>query len=225
MRRGALAALLLLPLLAACGSGGGQHTEAAGSTPHPAASAAPSPSSSGSSPSGSSSVAAQSSEGSSEVSSQGSSLGPKNTVPDDQLTPATGSFTKKEKKYLSGRVPKGTDPAAILQAGQETCDRLAATAKIDRDAVVGAIVAGEIAGAEDAVNGLCPDLKSLVQDAEGGYGDGTHSDPAPGTYRALTPTKDCSWSLDGTSGTKHTITVKKGTRTFTSNGCYAWGRV
>ncbi|MFF4835590.1 hypothetical protein [Streptomyces sp. NPDC001315] len=221
MRRGALAALLLLPLLAACGNGGGQHTEAAGSTPHPAASAASSPSPSGSSPSGSSAAAPEASEGS----SGGSALGPKNTVPDDRLTPAAGSFTEKEKKYLSGRVPKGTDPAAILQAGQETCDRLAATAKIDRDATVGAIVAGEITGAEDAVKGLCPDLESLVEDAEGGYGDGTHAAPAPGTYRALTPTKDCSWSLDTTSGTEHTITVEKGTRTFTSNGCYAWGRV
>ncbi|KOU59252.1 hypothetical protein ADK57_34190 [Streptomyces sp. MMG1533] len=218
MRRPTLAALLLLPLLAACGGGGGggQHTEAAGSAgsaPRAAASAEPSPSPSGTPSSGPSTGSSGRAP---------SSQGPKNTVPDDELTPVTGSFTKKEKTYLSGRVPEGTDPAAILQAGQETCDRLAATAKIDRDATVGAIIAGEVKGAEEAVKGLCPELKSLIEDTEGGYADGTHTDPVPGTYRALTPMKDCSWSLDGAAGGKHRITIKKGTKSFTSSGCYAW---
>ncbi|MFF3330096.1 hypothetical protein ACFYWX_11130 [Streptomyces sp. NPDC002888] len=224
MRRHTLAALLLLPLLAACGSGGGgggERTEAAASTPRAAASAEPSsqPESSPSPSSPSPSSARPSKTGGT------TSQGPKNTVPDSELTPATGSFTKKERKYLSGRVPKGADPAAILQAGQETCDKLAATAKIDRDATVGAIIAGEIKGAEEAVKGLCLDLKPLTDEAEGGYADGTYADPEPGTYRALTPTKDCSWSLDSASGTEHKITVKKGTKTFSSNGCYAWARV
>ncbi|WP_411148622.1 hypothetical protein [Streptomyces sp. A30] len=216
MRRPALAALLLLPLLAACGGGGGgggeQRTEAsgtAGSAPRAAASAEPSPSPS---------TAAEKKPSSGASSSQG----PKNTVPDDELTPVTGSFTKEEKKYLSGRVPEGIDPAAILQAGQETCDKLAATAKVDRDATVGAVIAGEVKGAEEAVKGLCPELKSLIEDTEGGYADGTHADPVPGTYRALTPMEDCSWSLDGASGGAHRITVKKGTESFTSSGCYAW---
>jgi hypothetical protein len=215
MRRPALAALLLLPLIAACGGGGGgeQRTEAAGnagSAPRAAASAEPSPSSPSGTPS------------SEPSSGPPSSQGPKNTVPDDELTPVTGSFTQKEKKYLSGRVPQGTDPAAILQAGQETCDKLAATAKIDRDATVGAVVAGEIKDAEAAVKGLCPELKPLIEDADGGYADGTHAAPAPGSYRALTPLKDCSWSLDGASGGEHRITIKKGTKSFTSSGCYAW---
>jgi len=215
MRRPVLAALLLLPLLAACGGGGGsgeQPTRAAGngagvpatpSTPAPAA-GTPSSTAPGKAPA--------------------TSQGPKNTVPDAELTPVTGSFTKKEKKYLSGRVPEGTDPAAILQAGQETCDRLAATAKIDRDATLGAIIAGDIKDAEGAVKGLCPELKPLIEDAEGGYADGTHEDPAPGTYRALTTAKDCSWSLDSATGGKHRITIKKGTRSFTSSGCYAWAK-
>jgi hypothetical protein len=218
MRRPVLAALLLLPLLAACGGGGGgggggeQRTEAAGSmgsAPRAAASAEPSPSPS---------TSAEKKPASKASSTQG----PKNTVPDDELTPVTGSFTKQEKKYLSGRVPEGTDPAAILQAGQETCDKLASTAKVDRDATLGAVIAGEIKGAADAVKGLCPELKSLIEDTEGGYADGTHTDPAPGTYRALTPMEDCSWSLVGASGGEHRITVKKGTESFTSSGCYAW---
>lgn len=218
MRRPVLAALLLLPLLAACGSGGGdgdKRTEAAGSGARAVASAEPSASSNTSSSTPSSTPSSK---------APASSQGPKNTVPDDELTPATGSFTKKEKKYLSGRVPEGTDPAAILQAGQETCDRLAATAKIDRDATVGAIIAGDIKDAEGVVTGLCPELKSLIEDAEGGYADGTHEDPAPGTYRALTPAKDCSWSLDAATGAKHRITIKKGTKSFTSGGCYAWAK-
>ncbi|MFJ8201362.1 hypothetical protein [Streptomyces sp. NPDC096152] len=216
MKRSALAVLSLLPLLAACGSsgGGGPRPAAAGSgtplTAAPAVSApaagAPAATPSGKAPAG------------------GAARGPRHTVPDGKITPATGSFTKKEKKYLAGRVPEGTDPAAILQAGQDTCDRLAYTAKIDRDAAVGAVIAGDIKGAEAAVDGLCPDLKPLVAATRGGYPDGTHTAPAPGTYRALTPSKDCSWSLDGAGGSTHTITVRKGTRTFTSTGCYAWAR-
>ncbi|MFI1166631.1 hypothetical protein ACH4UM_24255 [Streptomyces sp. NPDC020801] len=217
MRRSAPAALAVLPLLlAACGSSGGgeRHTGADGSAaPRPAASAAPTPSQDG--PSGTAA---------SGRAPANASQGPRNTVPDGRLTPATGSFTKKEKKYLAGRVPQGTDPAAILQAGQDVCDRLAHTAKIDRDAAVGAVIAGDIKGAEAAVDGLCPDLKPLVAATRGGYADGTHAAPAPGTYRALTPSKDCSWSLDGTSGRQHTVTIGKGTRTFTSTGCYAWAR-
>ncbi|MFF7332462.1 hypothetical protein [Streptomyces sp. NPDC008150] len=222
MRRTPLTALLVLslPLFAACGGGGGggARTDAAGTATPPAASAAaPAP--------GSAAPSAAPSPQEPYSSSTKPAAGPKDTVPDDEITPATGSFTKKEKKYLSGRVPKGNDPAAILQAGQDTCDRLRSTAKIDRTATVGAIVTGDISGAAAAVDGLCPDLKSLVEDADGGYADGSYTHPAPGTYKALTPTKSCAWTLDGTSGRTHTITVKKGTKSFTSTGCYAWGRV
>ncbi|WP_316741039.1 hypothetical protein [Streptomyces sp. MK7] len=228
MKRVSLAALALLAplLLAGCGSSdkGGRHTGADGSaTPRPAAPASPAASApSGDDPSAPPSSATPSAGG--RKAAGGTAQGPRTTVPDAELTPATGSFTKKEKKYLSGRVPKGMDPAAILQAGQDVCDRLAYTAKVDRDAAVGAVIAGDIKGADAAVNGLCPDQKPLLAAAEGGYADGTHAAPAPGTYRALTESKDCSWSLDGASGRQHTITVRKGTKTFTSTGCYAWAR-
>jgi hypothetical protein len=222
VRRTPLTALLVLslPLFAACGGGGGggggDHTGAAGTATSPAAPAASAPGSA--SPSSAPSPQEP-------YSSSTKASGPKDTVPDSELTPVTGSFTKKEKKYLAGRVPKGNDPAAILQAGQDTCDRLRSTSKIDRTATVGAIVTGDISGAAAAVEGLCPDLASLVKDADGGYADGSYPSPAPGTYKALTPTKSCAWTLDGTSGRSHTITVKKGTKSFTSTGCYAWGRV
>ncbi|MEU0598828.1 hypothetical protein ABZ484_11315 [Streptomyces sp. NPDC006393] len=225
MKRVSLVALALLAplLLAGCGSSGkdGRHTGAGGSaTPRPAAPAAPAPA--GDDPSAA--PASGTPSAGSGRTAGGTAQGPRDTVPDAELTPATGSFTKKEKKYLSGRVPKGMDPAAILQAGQDVCDRLAYTAKIDRDAAVGAVIAGDIKGADAAVNGLCPDLKPLLAATKGGYADGTHAAPAPGTYRALTKSKDCSWSLDGASGRQHTVTVRKGTKTFTSTGCYAWAR-
>ncbi|MEV7004846.1 hypothetical protein AB0N62_46020 [Streptomyces sp. NPDC093982] len=90
--------------------------------------------------------------------------GPK--VPRSELTPATGSITKEQKKYLTDRVPKGVDPAAILEAGQEACDRITSIAARDRKAAIKAIQTGEITGARDAVTQLCPEHKPLLKEAE-----------------------------------------------------------
>lgn len=203
-------------LLTSCSSGSdsdGATAAKGGSSPTSAASAPSAGSSSSATPSAKSKASGT------------SSAGPRSVVPDSQLTPATGSFTKKQKKYLSGRVPKGNDPAAILQTGQETCDRIASVARIDRDAVVGAIITGDIAGAADAITILCPKQKPVLADTVGGLSDGTTTKPAAGRYRALTPTKSCNWQLGTKSGTKHTVTIAKGTKTFTSTGCYAWMRL
>ncbi|MCT2590127.1 hypothetical protein LHJ74_09415 [Streptomyces sp. N2-109] len=89
--------------------------------------------------------------------------GPK--VPAAELTPATGTFTKRQKEYLVDRVPQGTDPAAILEAGKAACDRIGSTADGDRKAAVSALKAGEIANAEDAVRHLCPTFKPLLKAA------------------------------------------------------------
>ncbi|MEU6082976.1 hypothetical protein [Streptomyces sp. NPDC047108] len=89
-------------------------------------------------------------------------------VPEDELSPATGSFTKKEKQYLTDRVPKGTDPAAILQVGQETCQRITRTAEHDRKAAISAIRTGEIANAESAITHLCPQQRPLLEAAKKG---------------------------------------------------------
>lgn len=86
-------------------------------------------------------------------------------VPEAELTPATGSFTKKQKEYLADRVPKGTDPAAVLQAGQEACSRIKSTAELDRKAAVSALKNGEIPNAVPAVQHLCPTLRPLLRDA------------------------------------------------------------
>ncbi|MER5281040.1 hypothetical protein ABT025_35650 [Streptomyces sp. NPDC002809] len=156
-------------------------------------------------------------------------------VPSDELTPATGSFTKKQKEYLVDRVPKGMDPAAVLQTGQETCDRLTYLVKVDRDTAVGAIVTGEIADAKPAVAHLCVQHQDLVEQAAGGYADGTYEGGQlrPGRYRDVTPTTTCSWQIAGANGKglasgssddgkRTVITIPSAARTFTSTGCYAW---
>ncbi|MFJ6936593.1 hypothetical protein [Streptomyces sp. NPDC101132] len=157
-------------------------------------------------------------------------------VPDDSLKPVTGSFTPQEKKYLSGRVPEKTDPAAVLQTGQEACQRVARTAKHDKDAAVASIVAGEIPAAEEAIPYLCPEQKPVLAAAERGFGDGTRKRPEPGTYRAPAPTASCTWQARSSSGKslaagpelgtkpgeKITAKIPAGTAEFVSTGCYAW---
>ncbi|MDX2918039.1 MULTISPECIES: hypothetical protein [Streptomyces] len=159
--------------------------------------------------------------------------GPKTPV--DEITPATGTFTKEQKEYLKDRVPKGMDPAAVLQTGQETCDKLRYLVKADRDTAVGAIVTGEVPDAKDAVAGLCTQHQDLVDEAAYGYPDGKHTGKKlrPGVYRSASPTTDCAWQIEGAggkelaSGTSDTgksrkITLPDSARTFTSTGCYAW---
>ncbi|MFE7750204.1 hypothetical protein [Streptomyces sp. NPDC057428] len=220
------AVALATAVLAACGSPGGSggpadqsRGTAAGSTPPAAVSPAPS-------------VAGPPAAGADGQSTQPAAT-PK--APAGDITPATGSFTRKQKEYLTDRVPKGMDPAAVLQTGQETCDRLRYLDKADRDIAVGAIVSGEITDAGPAVTHLCPQQQDLVDDAARGYADGTHKGAAlrPGRYRAASPTKACSWQVAGAggkvlgSGSSDTgkpveITVPKAARAFTSTGCYAW---
>ncbi|MFG2592104.1 hypothetical protein [Streptomyces sp. NPDC048438] len=217
------AVALATAVLAACGSSGGsgdggkEAAAAADSTPSAATTASPTPS------------AARTAA----PAPRRSSTTPK--APAGDITPATGSFTKKQKEYLTDRVPKGMDPAAVLQTGQETCDRLRYLVKADRDIAVAAIVSGEVADAKPAVTHLCPQHQDVVDEAALGYADGTHKGAGlrPGRYRAPSPTKACSWQVaaadgkeleSGSSGTggQVEITVARSARTFTSTGCYAW---
>ncbi|MGW0790111.1 hypothetical protein ACWD04_18110 [Streptomyces sp. NPDC002911] len=217
------AVALATAVLAACGSSGGSDDEdgksAAGGTPSAAASPAPLVAGPAVSPSG----------------AQATKQSATPEVPAGDITPATGSFTKKQKEYLTDRVPTGMDPAAVLQTGQETCDRLRYLVRADRDIAVGAIVSGEVVEAKPAVAHLCPQHQGLVDEAALGYADGTYSGKKlrPGRYRAPSPTKACSWQVTGAnsegpaSGSSDTgkaveITVPGSARTFTSTGCYAW---
>lgn len=62
-------------------------------------------------------------------------------------------------------MPRGTEPAAILEAGQAACDRIRTTAGADREAAVSALRSGEIANAEAAVEHLCPKYRPLLRAA------------------------------------------------------------
>ncbi len=166
-------------------------------------------------------------------------------VPDAQLTPpGGGTFTKPEKHYLSGRVPKGTDPVAVLEGGQEVCERLTRTAKIDPDAAAAAIVTGDIsrAGATAAVGSLCPDQQPVLVAADRGFPDGlvtVSAKPVPGTsvapggYHAPNPSPQCKWRVVDAKGrtlasgsadvpARARLTVPAAAVSLTSSGCYAW---
>ncbi|MFF7253386.1 hypothetical protein [Streptomyces microflavus] len=230
------AVVLTAAVLAACGStADGNDPEAAGAQ-RPAASGPSVPGPSATTPTTPAPPAAPATE---EPAAPGPSApaataeGPK--TPSDEITPATGTFTKKQKEYLEDRVPKGMDPAAVLQTGQETCDKLRYLVKADRDTAVGAIATQEIPDAPAAVAGLCPQHQDLVDEAAYAYADGIHTGKTlrPGVYRSASPTTSCSWQItgaggkelaSGTSGTgkSRKITIPKSARTFTSTGCYAW---
>ncbi|MFG2989827.1 hypothetical protein ACGFZK_11145 [Streptomyces sp. NPDC048257] len=219
-RRSAAAAVLLTAALTltACSSGGDKADSGAKPKP-PASSSAPDPADTPQ-PSGSAADAKP--------------TGP--VLPDAKLTPKTGSFTAQEKKYLSGRVPEKMDPAAVLQTGQEACQRVARTAKRDKDAATGAVITGEIAGAKDAITILCPDQKPILAAAEKGFPEGPRTSPAAGNYRALTQATNCTWEAKGKDGAvlasgpetppkagdKITAAIPAGTAEFNSSGCYAW---
>ncbi|KOU27719.1 hypothetical protein ADK53_36005 [Streptomyces sp. WM6373] len=219
-RRSAAAAVLLAAALTltACSSGGDDADADAKAKP-PASSAAPDPADT---PAPSAPAA------------DAKPTGP--VLPDAKLTPKTGSFTAEEKKYLSGRVPEKMDPAAVLQTGQEACQRVARTAKRDKDAATGAVITGEIAGAKDAITHLCPDQKPVLAAAEKGFPEGPRQSPAAGNYRALTQATNCTWEAKGKDGSvlasgpetppkagdKITATIPAGTAEFNSSGCYAW---
>jgi hypothetical protein len=84
------------------------------------------------------------------------------TVPKSQLTPATGTFTDREREYLVGKVPKGMDPSAVLQTGLESCDRISNTADAGPELARQAVKDGEIADARDAITYLCPKFQNLL---------------------------------------------------------------
>ncbi|MGW7441211.1 hypothetical protein [Streptomyces sp. NPDC054849] len=219
-RRSAAAAVLLTAALTltACSSGGDKADSGAKAKP-PASSPVPDPADT---------------PPTSEPAADAKPTGP--VLPDAKLTPKTGSFTAQEKKYLSGRVPEKMDPAAVLQTGQDACQRVERTAKRDKDAATGAVITGEIAGAKDAITHLCPEQKPILAAAEKGFAEGSRKAPAAGSYRALTQALNCTWEAKGKDGSilasgpetppkagdKITATIPAGTTEFNSSGCYAW---
>lgn len=226
----ALVAAAAAALLAGCSSGP-DSPAAGGGTPHSATAPAATSGGAATDPPAATGTAAAEAPGS-------AADAPK--VPDAQLTPpGGGTFTAQQKKYLSGRVPRGTDPVAVLEGGQEVCERLARTSAVDKDAAAGAIVTGDISldGAAAAVAGLCPDQQGVIDAARRGFGDGTFtiasravpgSTVVPGGYRAVGASPSCAWRVTGAdgavlaSGRAPRLTVPAAARGITSSGCYAW---
>ncbi|MEV8530914.1 hypothetical protein [Streptomyces sp. NPDC051211] len=223
-RRPAAAAVLLATTLtltlAGCSSGGDEKDAEPKAKP-PAASSVPDP-------------ADSSAPAAPPASPDAKPTGP--VLPEAKLTPATGSFKENEKTYLRGRVPENMDPAAVLQTGQEACQRVERTAKRDKDAATAAVISGEIKGAKDAITHLCPAQKPILAAAEKGFGDGTRKAPAAGTFRAINPSTGCTWqakSKDGAvlasgpelgakPGERVVAKIPAGTSEFVSAGCFAW---
>lgn len=164
---GALASLIVAVGLAAGCAGGepGEEKGAHAEGPGPSAAASPSPGDSAKAQAPATPSPGEA--GRSSAAPRTSSAGPVfPKVPTGELTPATGSFTQKEKKYLEGRVPRGIDPASVLVSGKDTCQRITRTADVDRAAAVDAIRSGEIGGAEAAIKYLCPQHEGLLQEAQ-----------------------------------------------------------
>lgn len=224
-------------LLGGCGSGGGGTAKDKAAPGVSATAAGGTSGTSATSGSGSDSGSGSGSDSASTEAPGSAADAPK--LPDSQLTPpGGGTFSKSQRSYLSGRVPKGTDPVAVLEGGQEICDRLTRTAKIDKDAAASAIVTGDISmsGAAAAVRSLCPDQRSVIDAAARGFADGTFTvaakavpgtSVAPGTYHAPHPSRTCTWRVTSANGTLSAgsgtrLTVPAAARGITSSGCYAW---
>ncbi|WP_103502886.1 hypothetical protein [Streptomyces sp. SM14] len=165
----AAAALLALALLTGCGSGSddGDGDGAAGGSRDTASSPSSEPDDGGEEPRDEDDPDGEDPEGggtdgtgngSGDSSGADSGGGEGEKVPEVPL-----EFTEEEEKYLeSQEVPTGTDPAAVMELGQEACDRIAYLARIAPETVADAVDEGEIPGAEDAVRHLCPEHADLL---------------------------------------------------------------
>lgn len=135
----------------------------------------------------------------------------------------------------------GTDPRAVVEAGQEACQRLEYLKRVDSSVIVGALAGAEIPHAAEAIQTLCPDFSNELRRAKSGFADGPHKVGAkstdtvilPGSYVAYGPTAQCTWSVtDATGATlekggagvddNFRMTVNKRAAKVQSTGCYAW---
>lgn len=160
-------------------------------------------------------------------------------VPGPQAAPDP-TFAPVERQYLASRVPKGTDPNAVLQVGQERCAQLEAVKAADPKAVVSQLIEKRDADVVEAVTRLCPALQPELDAAARGFTDGEYSigDAAAsngtgsissGTYEAWNPSPGCQLrAYDATGGLlaessgTSPFTIPAGTTRVTSDSCYTW---
>lgn len=180
----------------------------------------------------------------------GPTLGPERRPPDTAVpgpqptvegpnTAGLGPLTPAQEEYVSANAPPGVDAGAVLLAGQDTCTRLeTAAASGGPDAVVVALVSGQVPSAEKAIRHLCPELTDALERAENGFPDGRftigaqavpNQQVASGTYTAPQPGGTCSWAVHDSSGavvaqgdTASPEMVLPDAGTVSSQGCGAW---
>lgn len=150
------------------------------------------------------------------------------------------TFAPPEQNYLASRVPEGTDPNSVLQAGQEVCAQLEAAKAVDPKAVVSQLIEKNDADSAAAVANLCPGLKPELDAAGRGFTDGEYGigEAAPkegkgtissGTYQAWNPSGSCQLTAFDAAGKalaqsngKSPVTIPAGTASVVSVGCYTW---
>jgi len=145
-----------------------------------------------------------------------------------------------QRKYVSRNADPGIDAEAILQSGEDACERMSiAAAASGTTAVAVALVSGQIRNGREAIRYLCPQLKPALDQAAGGFPDGTYvvgsrlragREVPAGRYTVPQPPPGCVWSVtrpDGTvvaeskGGTRTGVTLKPPQR-LSSTGCVAW---
>jgi hypothetical protein len=150
------------------------------------------------------------------------------------------TFAPPEQKYLSSRVPQGTDPNAVLQVGQERCAQLETVKATDKLAVVSQLIEKLDTDVADAIADLCPGLQPELDAAGRGFTDGdfTIGAAAPkegggsisaGRYEAWNPSPNCTLVVyDAAGGTiaesngASAVTIPAKAARVMSDGCYTW---
>jgi len=147
-----------------------------------------------------------------------------------------------QRRYVARNADPGIDAEAILQSGEDACERMSiAAASSGTTAVAVALVTGQIKNGREAIQYLCPALKPALNQAKGGFPDGTYvvgtklragQEVPAGRYTIPQAPPGCVWSVtradgtvvaEGKSGSRTSATLKRSER-LTSTGCGAWLR-
>ncbi|ROS78681.1 hypothetical protein [Cellulomonas sp. PhB143] len=125
-------------------------------------------------------------------------------APNDAKGNATApTRTKAEDRYVDAVADGSTLDAALLELGQEACDRANYVGQLDEGALVKALESDEIGAADKAIPYLCPEEAPALAEARGGVVDGTWkvgTDIGVGTYDSVNPGDGCAWVVSDADG-------------------------
>lgn len=149
-------------------------------------------------------------------------------------------LTSNAKKYVKKKIAKGGDPDAVIQVGQEICDRLETAKLIDPNAVVSELIMDPEGEASDAIESLCEDLKPELKRAINGFPDGKFKVGAslpqsklravsPGKYVLWNPLETCMLEVYNSQGDilstysgEASALIPANAASVISTGCYSW---